>query len=123
MEEIKRKSLTVCDALVKRSTAAFERVSSLSQPFSIHGCVPEHWKPPNGSPVPETHGYLELTQQKAPKITRGLKYMMHKERLRELGYLNLEKRKWRGNTIALYIYLMGRYRKVLEGDSSQEMYS
>lgn len=34
---------------------------------------------------------LELYQHKAAKTTMGLKYMIHKERLRELGYLNLKK--------------------------------
>jgi len=40
---------------------------------------------------------LELIQQKATKITRVLKYMVHKERLRELGLFEPEE----GETLLL----------------------
>lgn len=52
--------------------------------------------------------HTELIQQKASKKTKVLKYMILKERLRELSYLNLKKRRWGRNLIALYIYLMER---------------
>lgn len=95
MEEIKYKSMTVYDPLVKHSTATSERIPNLSQSFNWDAFV-WYMSARNLSVALQYHkdiDILELIQQKATKTTMGLKHMMHKERLRELGYLNLKKGK------------------------------
>ncbi|PKU37719.1 hypothetical protein llap_11977 [Limosa lapponica baueri] len=97
-------------ACVKRRVTSMSREVILFLYSTVMRPCLEYWVQLWGSQ--HDMDLLEQVQTRAMKMIRGLEHLSHEDRLRELGFFSLEKKRLQEDIIAAFQYLKGAKGKM-----------